>query len=358
MDCLTNVIKLSKTTCECFDDDKPEEFNEGLSDITLDQLEGFPFLSAIKASANCEAGGLWDMMAGARTEAEMQFKADLMACVQSNLTMRRNNFKGIIGDIAFNSTLSLTEDQAGIAFKPYPIDGGYYVVERIGLAFNTTQPITVKVYSSEDTTVEIASYDMATAANNLQWVALSPALKLPLWSTRTTQLEYYFVYELTGVYLPKNIRIDCGCGKTSDTSWKNWGSIKGIKGADATDYPNYTGTKELNGLLLDVKFVCEATRLICSDEFPLDFENDGRAMQMAYAIRFKAAEIVVQKVLDSDEINRYTLMKREALYGKREHFRKKYEDWVAYLCENTEVTNTDCLMCKTNNQVAKGTILS
>jgi hypothetical protein len=81
-------------------------------------------------------------------------------------------------------------------------------------------------------------------------------------------------------------------------------------------------------------------------------------MDYAYAIRYKAGMMLVQLILDSSHINRYTIMGREALYGKRAHFEKKYQEYVAYLCENTEITNTDCLICKPNPNYAIGTILS
>lgn len=353
--CLKNVIKLSRTQCECMDP-KPDDYNEGQTDIYLDELDGLQ-LEPLSASEGCEQGDLWQMMATARANATDIFKTDLLTCLGSTLESRRHNFSGIIGDSAQNATLNLTTDKAGLVIRPYEIQGGYFNLKRIGLLFDTTASITIKVFSNEDMETEIASYTMNTAANVLQYVTLTGGLELPLWSNSVSNLEYYIVYDLTGAYSPKNNKLDCGCGRTSDVSYKNWITVHGIKGDVGTDYDKFTTTKEINGLILDGEFTCDSSRLICSDEYKLDFVN-GRGKQIAYAIRFRAAVSLVQKILDSGEINRYTLLGREALYGKRAHFQKEYDAWIVWLCENTTVVNTDCLKCKQNSSFIKGTILA
>lgn len=356
MTCLDKVIKLSRTTCECFD--APTDYNEGQSEIYLDELEGIS-LEGLSGTENCEQGEIWAMMEKARTNAILQFKSDLLSCIGSNFKSRRADYKGFIGETNFNATLNLSESSAGVSLRPYEIVGGYFELKRIGLIFNATGPITVKVYSNEDFDNEIASYNMTTAANSLQFVTLADPLKLPLFSNKVSNLEYYIVYELDGSLMPKNNKSDCGCGKqNSSVSFKNWLTINGIKGNSPTLFRNYQTTKELNGLVLDGVFTCDKTRLICSDEYPLDFESDERAMDYAYAIRYKAGMMLVQLILDSSNINRYTIMGREALYGKRAHYEKKYQEYVAYLCENTEITNTDCLICRPNPNYAIGTILA
>jgi len=356
MTCLDNAIKLSRTTCECFD--APVGYNVGQSEIYLDELEGIS-LEGLSGTENCEKGDIWAMMERARTNAILQFKSDLLSCIGSNFRSRRTDYKGFIGETNFNSTLNLTETSAGVALRPYEIVGGYFELKRIGLMFNATGPITIKVYSNEDLDNEIASYNMTTAANSLQFVTLTPSLKLPLFSTKVSNLEYFIVYELDGSLMPKNNKSDCGCGKsTSAVTYKNWLTIHGIKGSTSGPLTNYQTSKELNGLVLDGVFTCDKTRLICSDEYPLDFESDERAMDYAYAIRYKAGMMLVQQILDSANINRYTIMGREALYGKRNSYEKKYQEYIAYLCENTEITNTDCLVCRPNPNYSLGSILA
>lgn len=353
MACLDNIIKLSRTTCECFS--PPVGYNEGQSEIYLDELEGMS-LEGLQGTQNCDQGDIWDMMTRARTSATLQAKADLLACIGSNYKNKRSNFSGIIGDTAFNSTLSLSQNMAGVKLSPYQIVGGYMTLTRIGLMFHATGPLTVEVYSNEDFDNPIATYNVTTTANALQYVSLATPLKLPLWSERVSSLEYYVVYSIDGSVLPKNNKENCGCGKKSNVTYKSWTTITGIKGNSGTDFDKFTTAKEMHGLVVDATFTCETERLICSDNMPLDF-NDGRILQMGYAVRFKAGALLTQLILDSANINRFTLLGREALYGKRNHYNAQYEKWIAYLCENTEVENNDCLMCRPNPNFVRGTIL-
>lgn len=357
MACLDNIIKLSRTNCECFDNGKPISYNEGLSEIYLDELEGLS-LEGLQGTENCEKGTLWDMMDRARTNATLQFKNDLLACLESSFSDKKSNFTGLVGDTTFNSTLSFSKDMAGLKVRPYETVGGYLTINRIGLVFNAIGAITVDVYSNEDYNIPIATYNMTTAANVVQYVSLSTPLQLPLWSDKVSQLEYYFVYSVNQSVMPKNIKENCGCLKKSALKYQNWFTVSGIRGNSDTQFNMFGGVnaKEMNGLILDVALTCKKDRLICSDEYPLDF-NNGRVNQMAYAVRFKAGAMLVQMILDSPAINRYTLLGREALYGKRNHYNAQYEKWVSYLCENTEITNQDCLICKPNPNFVKGTIL-
>lgn len=356
MACLDKIIKLSRTTCECFN--APEGYDEGQSEIYLDELEGLS-LSGLSGSENCEEGSIWDMMMKARQNATDMFVADLMACINNNYASKMTNFSGVVGDTVFNSTLAISQNTAGLRIRPYEIVGGYMTLKRIGLMFHATGPLTIKVYSNEDFENEIASYNVTTAANVVQFIDLAEPLKLPLWSEKVSQFEYYVVYSVDGSVLPKNNKENCGCNRSSNVGYKNWVSIQGIKGNTPTLFNmfNTTTGKEMNGLVLDLSFTCESNRLICSETFPLDF-NDARVKQMGYAVRFKAGQLLIQKILDSPNINRYTLLGREALYGKRNSYEKKYNDWVAWICENTEVKNTDCLKCKPNPNFVRGTILA
>ena len=111
-------------------------------------------------------------------------------------------------------------------------------------------------------------------------------------------------------------------------------------------------------MIITAEMFCDSNRLICSDEYPLNFKTDGYAMKIAETIRYKAGALLIDYILSSPQINRYTMMDREALYGKRNYFRKKAEDQTAWLCSNTPYINNDCFVCKKQSLVTKGTILS
>jgi len=358
MECLENVIKLSRTECECFDADKPVDVSEGKSDIYLDELEGLN-LKLIESASDCESGSLWDMMSKSRENATKQFKTDLLTAISVNYTPKRPAFSGIIGSTQFTRTLALTTNQALLKVTPYPIVGGYMTIKQIGLLFNASASFNISVYSNEDETTPIAVYPVTSTANSLQYVTLTTPLKLPLWSKLIDGLEYYFVYDLTGAYLPKDNKSDCGCGGGSQkTLFKNWVNVKGSVGNSPALFSTFTDTTELNGLILDASFTCETSRIICSEDSPLDFENDAMAMNYAYAIRAKAGEMLIEMILASGEINRFTMLDREVLWGKRNRYRALYEEWIGWISNNLQVIESDCLMCRPNSNFARGGIFA
>lgn len=355
MNCLDKVIKLSRTECECFE--APEDFNKGQSEVYLDELEGIN-LNILGGAQNCEEGNIWQMMDRARLNATLAFKADLLSKLENNYVPRRPNYSGLLGQSAFTSTLNFSQTIAGQEWSFNRIIGGKIKIKRIGLAINATQVVTINIYDNDQhKTSPLGTYNISATANELTYGVLSTPLELPLWSDNVSNLKYYAVYTVSGFY-PKNNKTQCvPCsGGVKHVAWINWLSVKGIKGND-TEYSSFSKSDELMGLVFDVDLNCNPQRIICSDEYPLDFET-GRAMQIAYAIRFKAGALLIDTILSSPEINRYTMMDREALYGKRNHYRAKYEEWILYLSENSPVINNDCWICKPSNLLKRGTIFS
>lgn len=356
MSCFENIIKLSRTECECFDDDKPVNYNAGQSEVYLDELDGLS-LDLISGGANCEEGNIWDMMAKARTNAEIRFKADLMSCIEDNFIPKRPNYSGIIGQISHNASLNISYTKAGYVIKPHTIVGGKLTIKRIGLIMNASTAIQVQVYDNdENKTTPIAQYTINSVANDVAYATLNTPLELPLWSKNVSDTRYYLVYTIAG-FQPRNNGPGCiPCsGGTKRVTYQNWLDVNGIMG-NGTDYTSFTETSELNGVVIDGVLTCDGSRVICSDEYPIDF-NTGKGMQMAYAVRFAAAESLLEMILASKEINIYTTRDRESLYGKRNHYRKQYEDWITYLCGNMPIINNDCWACKPSDQFQRGTIL-
>lgn len=351
--CLENIIRLSRTECECFDTDKPSDYNEGQSQVYLDELDGLD-LKTLKGAEACGPGGIWDMMQNSRENATLMFKADILAGINESFKSKRPAYSGIIGKTAFTNSLNLSANTAGAKISFPRIKNGTIKIKRIGLIFNASVGVTIDVYDNDQNqTTPIASYSINSVADNVEWATLSTPLELNLWSENTSRLEYYFVYNRTG-FQPKNNKGDCGCGGIIP-AWRNWINIEGIKG-NGTNYQSFSTSAELNGIVLDAELKCNNTSLICSDSSPLDFDGDGIAMHIAYCIRYKAGEMLLEKILASSNINRYVLLDREALWGKRNHYRKQYNDYIQYLVNTIDVDGSDCLVCRGNKNISVHTI--
>ncbi len=97
-----------------------------------------------------------------------------------------------------------------------------------------------------------------------------------------------------------------------------------------------------HGFILDVEIKCESKPLICREYN----ETEKISVAMAWAANFKTGEYVIEEVLKSAEVNRYTLQAKEYNWGKRNHFRAEYDARVKFIAAEMNPNNSDCFMCK------------
>lgn len=356
-DCFENIISLSQTTCPCFDEGKPEDYNVSTSGVVLDQLEGFN-LAVFGSADDCARGNLWERLAKNRLDAIADLKSDLLGCIGQNYKSRYDIFAGQLGDAAFKTVQNLSNNFAGIKIFPAQMRGGIIKLKRFGIIVNASVNVTVDVYKlngnpeTGDSTL-IASYTTPTpvTANTLTWLAISGGLELPMWSYNG-RIDYFVVLRLDGTFQPVDNRRDCNCGGI-ERPWLTWIDFKGVKGDDATDLKTFTQTNSINGLVLDVELKCKTAELICSDERPLDFENDPFAKYLAYAVRFKTGAKGYKDVYTTDQINRQSLMNRDEIIAWAKEWDKLYGDCVSYLCSIINIDRNDCLVCRDTTQFGK-----
>jgi len=110
------------------------------------------------------------------------------------------------------------------------------------------------------------------------------------------------------------------------------------------------------GLILDVDFKCKVQDLICKDA--LDFENNGTALAMAVAVRYKAGVYLSDSILASGNINRYTMTDRERIMGKKNSYEKMYQSTMQWLVDNINYKANDCLACQDFDDVIKAGIFA
>lgn len=361
MPCLNSIIGLSQTTCECLEEGRPENYNVSKSGIFLDRLEGFN-LNMVSGSDDCASGELWQRMAQAVEDAKTDYRSDLMGCVARTYKPRFNSFTGQIGQSTYKNSLNINKLYAGMKIVPAYINGGYFTVNKIGVIINQTAPVTVKVYSNENgSTLLFSGSPISAIANTITWAVLSSALELPMFSQSGQALEYYVLMELNGTFQPKDNKTSCGCSGAKPQGWEQWLSASGVTGSDIMDLENFSTTSDLilNGVVVNVSLNCKVSEIICSENYPLDFKEDGNALNTAYAIRFKAGVRLYEYLLSSDNINRFTMMNRERDAAKITEWNNIYINYIADQCKNIErLTDNDCLICRdTQGTILKRSIL-
>lgn len=355
-DCLDDVIGLSRTECECFD--VPTNISQ--SGLYLDEIEGLDLVS-INSAADCVQGDIWDLMRKSREQAILAFKTDFAAKLTQTYKASRQKFDGNIGmtkDITGTETIS---DVNGLRILFAPIRNGVFIVKRIGLLFATTGTVDVALYNNVDDAALDTFTGLLTEANKLKWNDVTP-FSLPMFDKTPDYLQYFFLYDNPG-FLPRNNKLKCGCGesikaitfscgnphfdlKLNDArfTWNQWANITGVKGAsvDAIRDANSPFIDRAYGLVIDGEMKCNMKDITCND---LDFDNSEIALALAYAIRYRAGQFLADNILASSNINRYTMLDRERLYGKKNSFAKEYGIRIDFLAENIDWSNTGCLSC-------------
>lgn len=368
-DCLSKIIGLSETNCSCFTSGIPVDAATSNSGLFLDQLEGLN-LKMADAIEDCEEGGLWDILAKSRDNGIKDFRSDLQSALLTKYRLRRQPFTGIIGSTAYKNNLTLTGTYAGVEFFMDQVIGGVMEIRRIGLLFAESAPIDITIYSNVDDSV-IATYSTNTVANTLTWYDLPTPLSLEQSNESGSYPRYYVLFTSAG-NTPKDIQAGCGCSNKvyhfywnckepkfksyEKDRWSEFLMIRGVQGNDLTDRENWATSQYMNGLLFDVTFKCRVKDLICTEQ--MDYENNVLAMAMAYAVRLKAGTILLDKILASGAINRYTMMDRERIMGKKNTYMKEYKNYIEWLAEQINYKANDCLICNDMDDIFKAGIFA
>mgnify|MGYP003676081841 CR=1 FL=1 len=345
MECLKNVIGITRKECDCFEETKPEDSNKSLSGLYLDELDGLS-MKQIDSSSDCGDGSVWDMMTKAISNAEINVKADLLTMISSKYSDAYSIFSGLIGNSTFNGALSSLKSVQGIIYKPTPIDGGFITVKEIDTYFNqtTTGEINLEIYrtGSEDVLYTIA---VDTEANKIKKNIITNPIKLPLYIDGVNDLEYYFIYTKHATAIPLNNKMSCGCsGKVND--WQHWGDFNGINinpYVSISELNGITGDLNQYGLGLIVQMGCEKSSIICKSGTTLDFVNDAIAINIAFALRYNAGISLLNGQLTRPDSSLVAINSEQIVYLVGE-YTEKYNEILNYLSSKIESSN-GCFIC-------------
>jgi len=232
--------------------------------------------------------------------------------------------------------------------------------------FATTGTIDLLIYNNKNE--HLGTYTLNTVANTV--TSNSVDIELPLHEDYIDNIEYFFVYKVS--LQPKNNQLTRCCNTryrfnagrpyftqtNKQFGWANYVMVGGYyrSSIDDLDDCSTTANDMMYGLVFDVEFKCKVNEVLCKDY--LDFDANPLALSMAHAVRYKAGELLINKLELSPNLNRETLINKEAIAAAREVFVERYNKIMEYIIKTIDVTTTDCLECREWQQVLKGGILS
>jgi len=368
-DCYDYIIGLSRTECTC-DDPKGDfelDFNTSYSGLYMDELQPLSILNSLE---NCESD-VWDIMNRARENAIKNFVSDGTRELLKHNKVRAQPYGGVVGRRTNTKDRSLTTTYAGVHLMCKRIVGGNITIKKFYTAFNFTGTVTVTVV--DNLGVTHGTYVLNVTEDT--WVENDISdLTLPLWNDLVDHVEY-FIYYTRGANQPRNNDLCCNCHKSMLFSANRpyylrghndayrWAESVMVGGFDTGDISrfddvtyNYGGGNYLNGLSFDVDVNCDLGKVLCKNS--LNFESDPLAIATAYAVLYKAAEILADHIFAYPQMSYAKLVSRENLATEQASWIKKYQEMIEYIGLETDITKTDCLECKDDLKIEKGTIFS
>lgn len=353
-DCLNAVIGITESTCACTvagltnDELTGDWYKLSTSELYLDKLEGIVPLQAVNNSTDCT-----DEMAqfyyNARRDAIKMLGDDVIVGITQRALNGKKAYNGKIAGTSFSSTQALSSTYAGPKYSTVPMKGGIIHITKLVAMMNATATFDIGIYKVVNNSDE---YELVETLEDIQSLANA---KRENTVDITLQLDefgcdFYFLYTPSG-FLPKTNSISCGCGSV-EKNLANFMTVSGVYGNDLSLLNSFRSANSAMGISLLATVSCDTSVIIC-EGFNTSQEI---AKVMAYAVRYKAGELVHELVLGTQEINRYTMSSREYLWGKRNHFRKEYNERIDYLAQKLDLNLTGCYVCS-DKRISKSGIL-
>ena len=374
LECLSNIIGLTSSDCECWDSSKPANFNdlnESSSGYYVAESDTIP-LRWTNTSADCENGGIWDLIINSRSKGIDEFFSDFLQRVEEKKELKYRPFT-TIGDKYFSSGDVVNYNTLGVYIEPARIKGGQLYVEGVELAFfsgvNTPVNITVNVYKNNDFVIPIGSGTGQVSTNKeFTFIPLDTPITIDFTDSRPDKDErYYFLYELPNGFIPVNndykIRACCGKNNYHENPYLEIMDLRGVQLDGVQNVNRQLASSRAHGMIIKAKFNCDYYSWLCDlavnpkRVFETSQGNLMVGMALVQAIQAKSVIKLATSILKSSRINHFTMLDgKEGLYMTINHYKKEYEEAMKNLVHYMPKDTSDCLKCRPDNRIIKSNI--
>lgn len=349
--CFENLIGITKAPCECLIEHLPADYDKSTSGLYVDELPQCPINLATMQSISSECDkDLATRLTNARQSAYDDFMRDLYQQLQLRFKPKYKAYTGFIGSTSGTSYLNISGAFAALVVKAKRIKGGEIKITGIYNNFSQAGTLTISIYRKiENRPIEdlvpIKTFDIAVQTNSTIADVKSHNIVLPCWDDAGS-IKYYFVYSTNnGTMLPRNFINSCGCGD-KESVLKSYMTSAGVNANSVNGLGTTGETSYINGLNLEVTINCGNDKIICEARE----QNEFIKVTMDSCLQRKAVINLIQQLLHSTVINRYTQANREQMYYDAGSLQKKYLNDVQWISENMSMSLNDCYICQTENQ--------
>lgn len=356
-ECLTPVVGLSATDYECADTLPPDGATDSLSGFYLtDTKDGIP-VQFVGGISDCTAGGIWDILAAARADGVKNFVADLLAEFGTSYRPRWADFSGFIGKQDASNAITGAKQYAAFEMKGRQIQSSLRI-RGFKMYSNVTASVAVSLYSEDDLTTAIETVTVAALAQ--KWVAASFTGQriFDLWDENTAYPKRYFlVWEIpTGGFARSNATTCCNRSE----SYRNFLEVRGVSvdsigDLTATDSALKSHGDVGMGISVDASLSCTVGNYLCGClNFGIEtFSTTGIQWIIAKTLQNAGVMCLADAFVKSQNINTYTVLARDVVYGIRAHAQKEYLQGVRYIAQNLPEGALQCFECRDHRIVSR-----
>ena len=348
MDCLKDIIGITQSDCPCIVEGLDAPTIQSLADSTSglyidEDLEGCPSLKAIKGAFNCKQFA--EMALSAKAAAMKKVREDIISGISNKLDKRKESYVGALGDPNFTTPYTPVKDIVGLAIMPVSkTPDATVTLNSINIITFTSISTTVKLFKSYkgfSSGTEVGSWPVTTAPMQQTVVPGFSSMELRMYENGQP-VFYYIEYDRMGASVMNN-RPTCGCGSV-EKILSEFIELSGFEADNMNVFPasrsNFAG-----GIVANVVIQCKPDNIVCRQYN----DEDDVAVQVARAALFMTGIKLIDKLLNLPDINRFTMIQREVLMGKRAHFQKEYNyRMFTTLPSVMNLDASDCYICKQN----------
>lgn len=352
MSCLTNIIGITRTENPCFTDAFSEEAAISTSGLYLDEITGFPSLKVFADMAADESSTLEKLLMKAREDGVELFKEELYKQLGLRYMVSKKSYVGNVGNTKYNTSLNTNYPYTGLVLDMKNMAGAEVKVKGIKPFFNFDGNVTIKLYKAYlsgnkyQVVEEMAEY---TIPAKITAPALSEITPITLSATdeEGTAYSYLWLVELANGQYPRDNSNSCGCGN-KEAVMSSYLKPYGINGNTLEDLLTSSKTDKINGIYLNIEARCTGGDFICQNY------NDSVYLKTAieHQIQRISAAQAMTKILTSDLINRYTLLKGEEISHSINILNSVFKKNMIWVAENMNMLGNDCFVCNTTGDNA------
>ncbi len=364
-DCLLNLVGVTDKTDIPFYADLDAELQEDIavssSGHFMDRLTGGIDLMSVD---NAEYMALvLKLSLDAKTEASRILNDELLIAINNRFHPSKTKFNGFIGRRTYSATSSTASNLQGHRYRMLNPIAGLITINSI--AVNVNGAGTFKVYvdrcNSWDSEIAETLYEFPVTSIAGNWVNAdmsSQQGQIILHMEIEGEPQEYYIYwkrDESGGLSPKNNDMKCyTCGnKRQMYALEEFMLFNGIAFGSTSQLRNVNLDRLGHGLSVAAVVGCDHSEIICREYN----KKEAVKLMMDKAAQYKAGELWIEYVMKSGYVNRDNMQNREYMWGKRNNFRKEFDERITSIANAMELAETHCYQCK-DNIMQKGTIYS